>query len=155
MLLAAALLLQLELMHYLTWRGAEPSLILVLVVWYALHADWRRAAVFGIVAGACEDTFDLSGGSWTIATAGTALFASSLTRWFFADSVAIACAVAFVCTLLRRMIFWIAMALTVNYPPGYAGVHFHQALWSSLMNAGLMAVCMAALRGREQLVPAR
>ncbi|MFN2449080.1 MAG: rod shape-determining protein MreD [Candidatus Baltobacteraceae bacterium] len=150
LLLAGALLLQIEIMHYVTFRNAEPSLVLVLVVWYALHADWRRAAMFGIAAGACEDAFDITGGAWTISTALTALWASVLSRWFFSDSIPVAAAVAFLCTLLRALIFWSAMSLTAGYPAGYARVHFHQALWMSVMNAALMAIALALVRRREE-----
>ncbi len=146
LLLCGALLVQVEVMHYLVWRNAEASAVLVLAVWYALHADWRRAAVFGLIAGACEDALSAqTGGAWTIATTLTAIFANTLVRWFFADSVPVAAAIVFAATLLRSMLFWIVMALQ-NYPPGYARLHLHEALWSALMNAALIAVALAVAR---------
>ncbi|HET7813969.1 MAG TPA: rod shape-determining protein MreD [Candidatus Baltobacteraceae bacterium] len=148
--LAIALLAQVELAHFVNVRGGQPSLVLVLVVWYALHADWRRAAIFGLLAGACEDALGAqTGASWTIATTATAIFANTLARWFMPDSLAVAALVAFACTLLRRMLFWVMMALTMNYPPGYARVHFHQAVWSSLLNAVLIVVGMLLRRRYE------
>lgn len=145
--LLLALLFQVELSHYIVWRGASFSLVLILVVWYAMHADVRRAALFGLVAGALEDSQDtMTGGSWTIATTVTAVFANQLARRFFPDSILVICTVAFLATLLRRMIFWIMMALTMNYSPGYARVHFHQAVYSSIMNAIVMAIAMIISR---------
>ena len=149
--LALALLLQVELAHYLTFRGGEPSFVLILLTWYALHADWRRAAIFALAAGAFEDALDTqTGASWTVSSIAAALFANMLARWFFADSMAVAAVAVFLCTLLRRMIFWVAMALTMGYPPGYARVHFHQAVWSSLLNVVLICICVALFRRFEE-----
>lgn len=148
--LLGALLMQVEVAHYLMWRGAEFSFVLVLVVWYAMHADARRAAVFGAIAGLLEDaTGTLTGGSWTISTTVTALAANLVARRFFADSVLVLTIVAFACTLLRRLLFWVLMAVTMSYPPGHARQHFHEALYTAVMNAGLMAV-VAALRARAE-----
>lgn len=130
-------------------RGAELSIVLVVVVWYALHADLRRAAIFGLIAGLVEDAFSTqTGAAWSISTTATAAAVSLLSRWFFADSIPAAAAVTAVATLLRRMIFWIAMAL-FGYPPGYARLHLHQALWEALLNALFIAAAMLAARHLE------
>lgn len=151
LLLAGALLVQIEFAHLLAWRNAQPSFVLVLVAWYAMHTDWRSAAFFGLAAGACEDAFATgTGASWTFATLGEAIFANVLARWFFANSIPVAAIVAFACTLLRQLVFWIFMGLTMSYPPGYARMHAHQALWSALMNAVLIVICMAAARRFEE-----
>ena len=149
--LAIALLAQIELMHFLTWRHAEPSLVLVAVVWYALRTDLRRAVVFGLIAGACEDilggalTGAATGGGWTIATTGTALLVGSLSQGFFADSIPVLTAAVAIGTLVRRLIFWSVLSLE-GYPRGYAGVHAHQAIWEALMNAAIAAALMLVLR---------
>jgi rod shape-determining protein MreD len=149
--LAIALLLQIELLHYLNFRGAELSIVLVVVVWYGLHADIRRAAAFGLIAGLLEDALSAqTGGAWTISTTLTAVFASTLSRWFFADSVPVAAGVVFAATLLRRMIFWVAMALWGGYPPGYARLHLHQALWEALMNTIFVIVALIVARRLEE-----
>jgi len=149
--LAAALLLQTEIVHYVQWRGAQPSLVLVWVVWYAMHADWRRAAAFGLIAGACEDALSAqTGASWTISTTIVSVFAATLARWFFPDSLFIAGAVAFLCTLVRRMLFWVSMALFSDYPAGYGRLHAHEAVWAALMNAVLLAVFVLAARHIEE-----
>ena len=148
--LLIALLVQTEVAHFFTVRGAQPSVVLVVVVWYALRAGTLRAALFGLIAGACEDALGAqTGASWMIATTGTALFASILSRWFFADSIPACAVVVFIATLLQRLFFWTAMAIWLGYPPGYARIHFHQALWEGLLNAAFVIVAMIAGRHLE------
>jgi rod shape-determining protein MreD len=147
--LLLALFAQLEVMHYVTFRGAQASAVIVVVVWFALRADLLSAAAFGLAAGLCEDIFSAQTGvAWTVATPLTAIFVSWLSRWFFADSIPILAGVVVVATLLRRMLFWVIMALQ-GYPPGYARLHLHQALWEALLNALLVAALMLAARWRE------
>jgi rod shape-determining protein MreD len=144
--LCGALLLQIEALRGLSFRGAELSIVTVVVVWYALRAGWRHAAVFGLVAGLAEDVFSAqTGGAWTISTTLTALFVSWLSRWFFADSAFVVGGAVAVATLLRRMLFWMVMALQ-GYPPGYAGTHLHEALWEALLNACFAAAATVAAR---------
>lgn len=148
--LAIALLAQIEVLHFFPVRGAQLSVVLVVVVWYALHSDARSAAIYGLIAGACEDAFSAqTGAAWTISTTLTAFVANYLTRWFFADSAPAVAFVVLLATLLRQMIFWIAMALE-GYPAGYARIHFHQALWEALLNAAFVVVAMLAVRRHEE-----
>lgn len=148
--LLVALLVQTEIVHLFTVRGAELSVVLVVVVWYAVRAGILRAVLFGLIAGACEDALGAqTGASWMIATTGAALFASLLSRWFFADSIPACAAVVFVATLLQRLLFWTSMAVWLAYPPGYARIHFHQALWEALLNAAFVIVAMTAARHVE------
>jgi rod shape-determining protein MreD len=150
--LVPALLAQITVMHYLTFRGAEPSLVLVVVVWYALRADLVYAAAFGFVAGLCEDAFSAlppqTGAGWIVALPLTTLFVSWLSRWFFADSIPIVAGVVVIATLFSRMLFWVLMALQ-GYPPGYARMHLHQALWEAMLNAVLVSLLMLIGRLRE------
>jgi rod shape-determining protein MreD len=147
--LLIALLVQVEFMHYVTLRGAEASTVLIVVVWYALRADLLHAAAFGLAAGLCEDIFSAQTGvAWTAATPLAAMFVSWLSRWFFADSIPILASVVVVATLLRRMLFWVVMALQ-GYPAGYARLHLHQALWEALLNAILVTVLLLIARWRE------
>lgn len=147
--LLLALFVQIELMHYAVFRGAEPSAVLVVVVWYALRADFLHAVSFGLLAGLCEDIFSAGTGvAWTAATPITALFVSWLSRWFFADSIPILASVVILATLLRRMVFWVVMALQ-GYPAGYARLHLHQALWEALLNAILVTALLLLARWRE------
>ena len=146
--LALALLLQIEVLHFLRWHGAQLSLVLVVVVWYAIGSEPRTAALIGLAAGACEDLLGAqTGGAWTISTTLTALAASLAARGFFTDSVALTAGIAAACTLLRRLLFWIVMSLQ-GYPAGFASLHFHQALWEAAINTAFVIAFMAALRLR-------
>ncbi len=150
LLLIVALLLQSEVAHYFTLRGGQLSMVLVVVVWYGLRADFLRAAIFGLIAGACEDAIGAqTGASWMIATTFTAVFASALSRWFFADSIPVTAGVVFAATLLQRLIFWVAMAIWMAYPAGYARLHLHQAVWEALLNALFVIVAMMIARRFE------
>jgi len=147
--LLIALVAQMELLHFITFRGAQASAVLIVVVWYALRADTLGAALFGLAAGLCEDIFSAGTGvAWTASSALTAIFVTWLSRWFFADSVPILAGVVIIATLLRRMVFWVVMALQ-GYPPGYARIHLHEALWEALLNAVLVSVLLLLSRLRE------
>ncbi|HEY8314040.1 MAG TPA: rod shape-determining protein MreD [Candidatus Baltobacteraceae bacterium] len=149
--LALALLAQVELLHFARFRGAEVSLVLVVVVWYAIRVDARRAAVYGLIAGLCEDVLATqTGAAWTISTTITAILAGMLSRGFFADSTPLVAGITFIATLIRSLFFWIVMAIE-GYPAGYAAIHFHQALWQALLNAALVVVLTLAIRYRENL----
>ena len=148
--LAIALIVQMEILHFVTVRGAQPSIVLVIVVWYALHSDIRSAAIFGLVAGLCEDALGAqTGGAWTISTTLTAVFAGALTRWFFADSIPVVAGVVVAATLLRRMVFWVVMALQ-GYPAGYARLHLHEALWEALLNVIFTVAALLIVRRYEE-----
>lgn len=149
LLLIAALAVQTELLHYLNFRGVQPSFVLILVVWYAVRADARRAALFGLLAGLCEDIFSTqTGAAWTLSTTATALVASLASRGFFADSIPAAALAVAIATMLRRLLFWAIMALQ-GYPAGYASVHFHRTLLEAALNAGLAILAMLAIRYSE------
>jgi rod shape-determining protein MreD len=147
--LLLALVLQATLVHYLAFRGVAPSLVLVVVVWFSIRLGPRRAAVYGLIAGICEDVLAAqTGAAWTISTTLTATLTSLLSRGFFADSIPLVSAVMAIATLLRALLFWIVMSLE-GYPAGLAGLHFHQALWQALFNAAVMALSMLAARRFE------
>jgi rod shape-determining protein MreD len=148
--LVAALVVQATVLHFAAIDGAEPSIILVLVVWFAMRAGTRRAMLFGFLAGAGEDilAFD-SSGSWTIATTVAAFVASLPTRRFFEDSLPLLASVTFATTLIRALIYWDAKSIE-GYPAGFAGIHFHKALESAALNAVLAIVVGAVMRRFEQ-----
>lgn len=147
--LAGALLVQVEIGRFLVFRGAALSVVLVTVVWYAIRVDTRRAALFGLIAGLCEDVLSTqTGAAWTISTTVTAILAGTLSRGFFADSIPLVAAIVAIATLVRDAIFWTVMALQ-GYPPGLGGAHAHQALWQALLDAAFVAAVMGVLRLRE------
>jgi rod shape-determining protein MreD len=144
-----ALIAQSTVVHYAAVHGVMPSLVLVVVVWYSIRVDVRRAALYGLLAGICEDVLaGTTGAAWTISTALTAVFTSLLTRDFFADSVPLAAAVTAVATVMRALFFWTIMSLE-GYPAGLAGIHLHQAFWQAAFNVVVMIVAVLVLRRVE------
>ncbi|HEX3457870.1 MAG TPA: rod shape-determining protein MreD [Candidatus Baltobacteraceae bacterium] len=144
--LALALLAQATVVHYLAIRNVVPSFVLVVVVWYAIRVDARRAAIYGLVAGLCEDALSAqTGAAWTIATTLGALVASVLSRGFFADSIPLASGIVLVVTLLRALIFWTVMALG-GYPGGLGAMHLREALLQAALNVAVIVAAMLVLR---------
>jgi rod shape-determining protein MreD len=143
------LLVQVTLVRFVSIRGVVPSLVLVAVVWYAIRVDSRRAAIYGLIAGLCEDVLATgTGGAWTISTTLVAIVAGMLSRGFFADSIPLVAVICAVATLVRNLLFWIVMGVE-GYPPGLGMMHFHQALLQALLNAALMAVIALGVRFYE------
>lgn len=150
--LAGALVLQTTVVHALAVRNVVPSLVLAVVIWYAIRVDAQRAAIFGLIAGACEDALSAgTGAAWMISTGLGAVVASMLSRGFFADSLPLAAGVTIVVSLLRALIFWIVMALS-GYPAGLGTMHLHEALLQTLFNA---ATVVAAILATRRFEPAR
>lgn len=144
--LAGALVVQTTLVHYAAIHTVVPSLVLLVVVWYAMRVNAGRAALYGLIAGLCEDALSLqTGAAWTISTCAAAVLASLLSRGFFADSIPFATTIVVVATLVRALVFWVAMALS-GYPPGLGAIHFHEALFACALNAAAMAIAMLAVR---------
>jgi rod shape-determining protein MreD len=144
--LAVALIAQATVVHYLAIRNVVPSFVLVVVVWYAIRVDARRAAVYGLAAGFCEDALaPQTGAAWTISTCLSALLVSRLSRGFFADSIPLATGITVVATLVRALLFWIVMALA-GYPPGLAQMHFHESLLQAALNAAIIVAAMIVVR---------
>jgi rod shape-determining protein MreD len=149
LVLALALIAQTTVVHYLAIAGVVPSLVLVVVVWYAIRVDVRRAALYGLIAGICEDVLaGTTGAAWTISTTLTAVFTSLLTRDFFADSIPLAAAVTAIATVMRALFFWTVMSLE-GYPAGLAGMHMHEAFRQAAFNVVVMIVAILILRRVE------
>jgi rod shape-determining protein MreD len=147
--LCAAVLAQATVVHYLAIRGVVPSFVLVVVIWYAVRAGAGRAAVYGLVAGFCEDALSAqTGAAWMIATCLSALLASRLSRGFFADSIPLATTIIVIATLVRGLIFWIVMAIS-GYPSGLGTLHFHEALLQAALNAVVIVAAMLVARRFE------
>ncbi len=147
--LAAALLAQSTIVHYLAVRNVVPSLVLMVVIWYAIRVDARRAALFGLVAGLCEDALSAqTGAAWTIATGLSAVVASVLSRGFFADSIPLVASITVGVTLLRALLYWVVAAST-GYPSGLGLMHLHEAVAQSALNAVLMVAAMLIARRFE------
>jgi rod shape-determining protein MreD len=149
--LFAAAVLQTTFGHVLSIRGAVPSFILVAVVWYAIRVDALRAAAYGLAAGLLEDALAATtGAAWTVSTLVTAVAISLSSRGFFADSIPLAAVVTALATLLRALLFWTIASLE-GYPPGLATLHFHQALFASVLNVCTTIAAMLLMRRYEAL----
>jgi rod shape-determining protein MreD len=149
--LFAAAVLQTTFGHALSIRGAVPSFILVAVVWYAIRVDALRAAAYGLTAGLLEDALAATtGAAWTVSTLVTAVAISLSSRGFFADSIPLAAVVTALATLLRAVLFWTIASLE-GYPPGLATLHFHQALFASVLNVCAIIAAMLLMRRYEAL----
>jgi rod shape-determining protein MreD len=140
--LVAAVVAQTTLVHYLAIRNVVPSFVLVVVVWYAIRVDARRAALYGLFAGLCEDALSTqTGAAWMISTSMSALVVSLLSRGFFADSIPLVTGSTIIATLLRALLFWTIMALS-GYPPGLGAMHFHEALLQAALNVAVIVAAM-------------
>jgi rod shape-determining protein MreD len=144
--LASALAAQATVVHYFAIRNVVPSFVLVVVVWYAVRVDTRRAALYGLVAGLCEDALAAqTGAAWTISTSVAAVAASLLSRNFFADSIPLVTGITIIATLMRALLFWIVMAL-FGYPAGLGAMHLHHALIQSVLNVVVIVAAMLLAR---------
>lgn len=148
--LFAALVAQGTIVHAWAIRTVEPSLVLIVVVWYAIRVDARRAVVYGFLAGLCEDALSPgTGAAWMISTGAAAVIASLLSRGFFSDSVPLSGAITAVATLVRALIFWIVMALS-GYPAGLGTMHLHEALFEAVFNATIVVAAVLFVRRFER-----
>lgn len=144
--LAVAVVAQATVVHYLAIRDVVPSLVLVVVVWYAIRVDVRRAALYGLAAGLCEDVLAAqTGAAWTISTIVTAILTSVLSRGFFADSIPLVAAVTAIATLVRGLLFWTIMSLE-GYPSGLGATHFRETLVACGLNVTIAIVAMIVAR---------
>jgi rod shape-determining protein MreD len=146
-----AIVAQATVVHALAIRSVVPSFVLVVVVWYAVRVDARRAALYGLIAGLCEDALSAgTGAAWMISTCSSAVIASMLSRGFFSDSIPFVSAVTVLATLLRALIFWTAMALG-GYPAGLGTMHLREALFEASLNGAIVIAAMLAVRRFDAL----
>jgi rod shape-determining protein MreD len=144
--LLAAVIAQATVVHWFAVRGVVPSLVLVVVVWYAIRVDVLRAAAYGLAAGLCEDVLAAqTGAAWTISTIATAALTSVISRGFFADSIPLVMVVTLVATLVRSLLFWTVMSFE-GYPGGLAGMHLRQALGAAALNVAVVIAAMLVAR---------
>lgn len=144
--LIAAVIAQATIGHALAVRDVVPSLVLVVVVWYAIRVDVLRAAAFGLAAGLCGDVLGAqTGAAWTISTLVTATLTSVISRGFFADSIPLVIVVTVVATLVRALLFWMTMSLE-GYPSGLGVMHFREAVLAAALNGAVMIAAMLVAR---------
>jgi rod shape-determining protein MreD len=151
--LAVAAILQSTILHELAIRNAVPSLVLIVVVLYALRVGTKRGLLIGAIGGLLEDALTGgTGGSWTVATALLAVVAGAMSRFFFSDSAPALIIAVVLGSLLRSAFFWITMSLG-GYPSGLASSHLHTAVLQALYTAVVATpIIMFLTRGSERPV---
>lgn len=139
-------MLQVTLVHLVTFRDVVPSLVFVAVVWYAIRVDVWQAAAYGLAGGLLEDALATdTGAAFTISTVIGAITAQMISRGFFADSFPLVATITVAATFVRQLVFWVVRGFE-GYPPGLATMHFHEAVIAAAMNAVVMMVVMILLR---------
>ena len=86
-LLAASLGIHLTVLNRIRIFGAEPDLMLIMLIFFALFLGWRRGLEIGVLAGFLKDifAFDIFGVN-TIAFAVTGFLAGAMNTKFFRES---------------------------------------------------------------------
>ena len=148
--LLLALLAQGTLLSRLTWAEIPPSAVLLVVIWFSVRLGPQRAAMLGLVAGLCEDLLSgTTGGSWMLATLAAAVLTALLSQRFFSDSPLLYAALAFVGTFIRNAVFWAAMQIAGS-PFAWSGLHFHDAVRQSILDAICLGIFAWWYRARHR-----
>jgi rod shape-determining protein MreD len=141
--LFAALIAQASFVPYLSIRGAFPSVVLTLVLWYALNGGLRGALLYGTLAGACEDALaGTTGVAWMVSTAIVAVSAGLLGRIPYARTRLAGAAIVALLTVVRFIAFLIVERIE-GRPIVFGTMHLHAALWQGLFNAVLLSLALA------------
>ncbi|GAC1302507.1 MAG: hypothetical protein NVSMB19_11860 [Vulcanimicrobiaceae bacterium] len=143
--LVAALGLQASFAPFIAIRGATPSLVTLVVGWYALRTGSAYGLAFGTFAGACEDALGGgTGAAWTVATAFAGATAGRLARTWLADTKVVLVPAAAALTFARFAVF--ALVMTLGGRPIALGTQqLHIALWQSALDALLTYVALAVV----------
>jgi rod shape-determining protein MreD len=145
--LLIALVAQTTIVPLLPFRGAFPSIVLTLVIWYALHGGLRAAALYGTLAGACEDALaGTTGVAWMVSTAFVACIAGALGTFPLVRRRLLSATIVVILTLLRFIVFLVVERVE-GRPLVLITPHLHAMLWQSLFNALLLTVALA-VQGR-------
>lgn len=133
--LVVALGVQVSFAPYLAIRGATPSLVTLVVAWYALRTGVARGLAFGLVAGACEDALGgATGVAWTFATGIAGALVGRLAGTWLADTKIVLVPGIAALTFVRFAIFAVVTSL------GGGGVvlglqQVHVVLYQSALDA--------------------
>lgn len=141
--LVLALGIQSSFAPFLAFRGATPSLVTLVVGWYAIRTGVARGLAFGLFAGACEDA--LAGGTgiaWTFATGFVGAVAGRLAGTSLADTKLVLVPGAAIVTLVRVAVFSLILAAN-HFPIPLGPALVHVALWQSAIDAALAYVALA------------
>lgn len=143
--LIVALGIQTSFAPALAFRGATPSLVTLVVAWYAVRTGVVRGLAFGLLAGACEDA--LGGGTgvaWTFATGIVGAVAGRLASTWLADTKLVLVPGIALLTLARIAIFTLVLA-SGGKPIPLGPTLVHVALWQSAFDAALAYIALASM----------
>ena len=144
LLALAAVLLQAVFGHAWTLRGAQPSLLTVLVVWTGLRCGPTTGGWLGLFGGALEDALG-GGGANVLSATCVGFLAGLLASRFFADSLPVVIAAVAGGTIVRSAITY--TILEVGF--GERGIYHrlaHATAWQVLLNCVVAIVAVIALR---------
>ena len=131
----AALLLQSSLAPVLAFRGASPSLVTLVVAWYAVRTGTLRGLAVGLAAGACEDALaGTTGVAWTFASGFVGALSGRLARTWMADTKVVLVPLAGAITFVRYLAFVVLMQAQGRALESPL-VHVHAVVWQSFMDA--------------------
>jgi rod shape-determining protein MreD len=144
LLAALAVLLQAAFGHAWTLRGAQPSLLTVLVVWTGLRCGPTTGGWLGLLGGALEDALG-GGGATVLAMTCIGFLSGLLSSRFFADSLPVVIAAVAGGTIVRNAIMYLVLEIGL----GERGIYHrlaHAAAWETLLNCIVAALAVIALR---------
>ena len=153
LLAAIAVLLQAVFAHAWTLRGAQPSLLTLLVVWTGLRCGPTTGGWLGLIGGALEDALG-GGGASVLATTCVGFLSGLLSSRFFADSLPVVLAAVAGGTIVRNAIMYLVLEIGL----GERGIYHrfaHATAWETLLNCAIAALAVVALRWWSQRRPAR
>jgi rod shape-determining protein MreD len=133
--LLAVAIVQSTLVPQLAIRGAVPSLVLLLVLWYGMRTGLVSGLLFGTIAGFCEDALaGWTGGAWTVSTAIVGAIAGRTAGTVITESRTWLVPYVVLATIVRYGIYAVVLRAedrTMSLPVAHA----HGLLWQALLNA--------------------
>lgn len=151
-LVVVAVFVQATVAHAWTLRGAQPSLLTVLIVWSGLRCGPTMGGLLGLFGGALEDALG-GGGANVLGTTLIGFLAGLLSSRYFADSLPVVIGAVAAGTIVRNAVTY--FVLEVGF--GERGLYHqlaHVTAWQVLLNCAIAAVAIVALRWWEHRRPA-
>lgn len=144
MLAALAVLLQTTFAHAWTLRGAQPSLLTVLVVWTGLRCGPTTGGWLGLLGGALEDALGGSGAN-VIGMTLVGFLSGLLSSRFFADSLTAVVAAVAAGTIVRNAVTYVVLEVAFGDRGTYHRLA-HATLWEVVLNCAIAAIVVLFLR---------
>jgi len=152
LLAAIAVLLQVTLAHAWTLRGAQPSLLTVLIVWTGLRCGPTTGGWLGLIGGVLEDALG-GGGANVLGGALVGFLSGLLSSRYFAESLTVVIAAVAGGTIVRNAVSYIVLEIAYGDRGTYHRFA-HATAWEVLLNCTLAAIVVLALRWWSNRRPA-